>query len=343
MKSKVFRHPSVTWVNTKVDVRSRISELQKWRYDRKSSAVTNNTMRDGYDKMETLFTETIPANTDCLIELSDAISESYKQDTEVWKDLREKILGIPQCTEEDWGIIDEQIQLIIREREFLNTLYIDGNGLEGSSWYRKTGWSTLGSALKSRAGVITCPYVITGKTSGVIIIAWRIKILDLGRMFITPYYAKKIYANIPSDIECMSNIEELSFCFNFLMGSIPDGICKLNKLRILKFEANQLSGIIPVGFGKGLKSLEELYLDHNRLEGSIDELLDLPVIKKIHIHENKFYGEMKDAFLNKGLEEFHFYYNYLELSEKILKRCDGDKWDGRKEKEKPMRVVKLSN
>ena len=61
----------------------------------------------------------------------------------------------------------------------------------------------------------------------------------------------------------------------------------------------------------------------------------------VHIHENKFYGEMKDDFLNKGLEELYFYRNYLEYSDKIARRCDGKNWRGRTDSENPMRVTKL--
>lgn len=338
-----MNHTVVKWSTTKAKVQTHIAELRKWRYDRKSSAVTNNLSREGYEAMTPLLTDSVPANTSVLVELTDAISNSYAEGTARLKDLHDQLIAA-KCSEKDWNIIHNQIKFIISERKFLDDLFIDGNGVEGSSWYRKTGWNiTTSSALKNRVGVITCPFVIAGDTLGVSIVSWRVKLLDMGRMFITPYFAKDIRAEIPSNLGDLEYIEELSFCYNFLMGIIPDTICKLKKLRILKLEANQLSGPIPVGFGKSLTKLEELYLDHNRLEGSIDELLDLPVIKKIHIHENKFYGVMKDAFLNKGIEEFHFYYNYLELSDKILKRCDGNKWDGRKEKEKPMRVVKDSN
>ncbi|MBQ7191960.1 MAG: hypothetical protein IJS00_03700 [Paludibacteraceae bacterium] len=113
-------------------------------------------------------------------------------------------------------------------------------------------------------------------------------------------------------------------------------------MRILKLEANQLSGTLPVGFGKAMESLEELYIDHNRLEGEIDELLDLPEIRIIHLHENKFYGELSDAFAEKvKLKEFYFYRNYLEYSDRIADKCDGETWKGRTEKEVPMRVTKL--
>ena len=112
-------------------------------------------------------------------------------------------------------------------------------------------------------------------------------------------------------------------------------------LHILKLEANQLSGTLPVGFGASMKSLQQLYLDHNRFEGSIDELLDLPAATTIHVHENKFFGELKDDFLDKGLDEFYFYRNYLEYSDRIANRCDGKYWKGRTEKESPMRVTKL--
>lgn len=61
----------------------------------------------------------------------------------------------------------------------------------------------------------------------------------------------------------------------------------------------------------------------------------------IHIHENKFFGELKDDFLDMGLEEFYFYRNYLEYSDRIANRCDGKYWKGRTEKESPMRVIKL--
>ena len=322
-------------------VENYIKNLQKWRYDRASSAVSNNVNRNGYDSMTPLLKETIPANTTILVDLTDAISESYLEHTASWEDIRTKTLALG-CNERDWDIINTQIQAIIKERKFLDKLFVDGNGEQGSSWYRKTGWTLKpATALKNRIGVITCPQVIQGAQAGVTIISWRIKFLDMGRMFITPFYAKEIKAQIPDNLGDLEYMEELSFCFNFLMGEIPNSICNLKKLRVLKLEANQLSGALPIGFGKSLRSLQELYLDHNRLEGSINELLDLPAVKIIHIHENKFYGELKDDFLNKGLEELYFYRNYLEYSDKIARRCDGINWRGRTNSEYPMRVIKL--
>ena len=344
MKKALFKDHTAIDGAVGSKVAAYVAELRKWRYERASSAVTNNVNREGYDSMTPMLDEEqekILADTTILIELKDAISETYREHTARWENLRAQVLAM-QCNEQDWDVINTQIQAIINERKFLDTLFINGNGVQGSSWYRKTGWNiTTSSALKNRLGIITCPVVLSGNQSGVSIVSWRVRFIDMGRMFMTPFFGKGISAQIPDNIGDLEYLEELSFCFNFLMGEIPDSICNLKNLRILKLEANQLSGTLPVGFGASMKSLQELYLDHNRFEGSIDELLDLPAATTIHVHENKFFGELKDDFLDKGLSEFYFYRNYLEYSDRIANRCDGKYWKGRTEKESPMRVIKL--
>ncbi|MBQ7191959.1 MAG: hypothetical protein IJS00_03695 [Paludibacteraceae bacterium] len=194
MKTKKIKHTAILWSTTATDVQARIANLKKWRYERGNGYEAKTVSLAQYEDTEPCLTEDeeekLHTDITTIVELTDAISDSYKENTVSWLDLHSELLKT-QCTEADWEIINNEIQAIIKERQFLNELFVNGNGVAGSSWYRKKGWDQLGAGLKGRMGVIACLYVIKGATEGVVIVSWRVKFLDMGRMFMTPFFGKK--------------------------------------------------------------------------------------------------------------------------------------------------------
>ena len=82
-------------------------------------------------------------------------------------------------------------------------------------------------------------------------------------------------------------------------------------------------------------------MNHNRLEGSIEELTKLKKLKKCHIYHNKFSGKVPEELADKiDLTEFKFYNNYMQIGSKVQARIESDSgWQGRTDSEQPAYIV----
>ena len=77
-----------------------------------------------------------------------------------------------------------------------------------------------------------------------------------------------------------------------LNGTIPKGLSKLAKLKVLNLGNNRLSGKIPAELGSA-PNLKELLLHKNRLKGRIPaELGNLEKLEALHLHENRLRGRI---------------------------------------------------
>nr|XP_008377050.3 probable LRR receptor-like serine/threonine-protein kinase At3g47570 [Malus domestica] len=77
-----------------------------------------------------------------------------------------------------------------------------------------------------------------------------------------------LHGSLPNGIGNLLNLTYLGLTLNYLGGSVPDEIGKLQKLEGLDLECNKFSGRIPFSLGN-LTSLTELYMWSNSFEGSI--------------------------------------------------------------------------
>jgi hypothetical protein len=63
----------------------------------------------------------------------------------------------------------------------------------------------------------------------------------------------------------------LNLSSNVLNGLLPDSILKCRRLQMLMLARNNLTGLLPLGFGRELAALERLDLLHNRFTGAVPE------------------------------------------------------------------------
>jgi len=121
--------------------------------------------------------------------------------------------------------------------------------------------------------------------------------------------------------ENLPHLEDLHMASNFLKGSIPSSLGKLTKLKTLMLENNELTGTIPATLAaltelEGLwmeknylrgtippevtghwAKLQKMYLDGNRLTGSIPENVgNMAMLQLIHLGGNSLRGPIPDSF-----------------------------------------------
>jgi hypothetical protein len=88
-------------------------------------------------------------------------------------------------------------------------------------------------------------------------------------------------SQVPSYLSCsktdgqdLVKVVELDLSSNQLYGSIPAGVSLLKDLEALIFTKNYLMGTIPKDVIHGLPKINQIYLSHNKLSGTIPEGLD---------------------------------------------------------------------
>ena len=97
------------------------------------------------------------------------------------------------------------------------------------------------------------------------------------------------------DVEALMEIRGLrtiSFTNNNFTGPLPD-FHKLGSLKALLLSSNQFSSPIPGDFFSHLSSLKKVWLDGNKLSGSIPEsLVNLNFLIELHLENNEFTGSI---------------------------------------------------
>ncbi|CEM37694.1 unnamed protein product [Vitrella brassicaformis CCMP3155] len=116
---------------------------------------------------------------------------------------------------------------------------------------------------------------------------------------------------IPDSLGELHHLKTLDLQRNNLSGPIPMFLRNLTRLRHLRLQSNSLYGSLPDGFGSNWPDLEELelqenqwgnflqlrelYLEWNKLSGTLDALGLPPQLKKVHLSHNKFNGPVPDG------------------------------------------------
>lgn len=247
------------------------------------------------------------------------------------------------------GIVKEAIRDMKYEILALKKLY---KNTHGSNW-RKKEWDFSKPLSELDSAAVKLEYIEVAKNATIPLMSNRVVELHLGRRYMDPYFAnsaddsgetsitKKRNGEIPKEIMHLKKLRVLNMSFNFLVGGIPEEIGDLTELQTLRLEFNHLHGNLPSELGK-LKKLTEVALDHNRLEGNIDVFAGMSKLKKLNIHENKFWGNVPEQLANlSSLNRFWFYRNFLivQKNSKIEKRVDGTKWKAKEEGEGNYKVV----
>ncbi|XP_038721954.1 probable LRR receptor-like serine/threonine-protein kinase At3g47570 [Tripterygium wilfordii] len=148
----------------------------------------------------------------------------------------------------------------------------------------------------------------------------------------------RLSGSLPDDMcKCFPKVEKLALSNNTFVGTIPRSIGNLTKLKKLYLSVNNLRGDIPQELGNlveleilsmanmglggsipffifNMSSLKMIYLYGNRFVGSlpVDICHHLPLLKELHLGENKLIGRIPKSIGNCTLlERLWLDYNYL--------------------------------
>ena len=121
----------------------------------------------------------------------------------------------------------------------------------------------------------------------------------------------------------LSNLRDLTITRNQLTGRLPAFFGRLNNLHHVELSFNQLSGSISSGFHEGSgnndatvdggqSQIQILGLDHNKFSGSLDSVEKLSSLQELYLNDNKLTGRVVDHF--KGFKNL----GILDLSSNKL-------------------------
>ncbi|CAI0540135.1 unnamed protein product, partial [Linum tenue] len=128
-------------------------------------------------------------------------------------------------------------------------------------------------------------------------------------------YNNSLGGEIPSNISGCSALAEVHVRNNKLVGSLPRQLGFLYGLQFFHAGGNRLtSGRVPEALGKLKKSLEELLLHRNYLDGEIpSSIFNLTLLTLLSLGENRLHGNLpwNMATLLPNLENFYVPFNQL--------------------------------
>ncbi|KAM4078979.1 hypothetical protein ACB094_09G081500 [Castanea mollissima] len=102
--------------------------------------------------------------------------------------------------------------------------------------------------------------------------------------------------SIPISMENLTHLVHLDMSFNNFSGPVPSFIMAKN-LTEINLSNNNLTGQITFNYWKELRSLVNLDLRYNSLEGSIPmSLFSLPLLQKLQLSYNHFSGQLPEFF-----------------------------------------------
>ncbi|GEM_PF-208128 len=105
-------------------------------------------------------------------------------------------------------------------------------------------------------------------------------------------------SSIPADLNNMTNLKEVNFSANKLTGNIPATLDNMRSLRLINFSQNQLDGNLPTALPN---TLEELYLQENKLKGSIPSSVSNANLRILKLNDNALSGVIPSNMLNNNL------------------------------------------
>ncbi|CAI7783890.1 unnamed protein product, partial [Closterium sp. NIES-53] len=133
----------------------------------------------------------------------------------------------------------------------------------------------------------------------------NLETLDLSR--------NQLSGPIPSKLGFLDRLVSLNLAFNALSDSIPSKLSWLSNLVYLDLRLNELSGPLLPATITPLKSLQELWLDRNKLTGFIPTVIgSLTNLVQLSLANNLLYGSIPDAVtLLTKLKTFDLSRNYF--------------------------------
>jgi len=221
-------------------------------------------------------------------------------------------------------------QLPSLDLQELDTLYLNGNSLEGSLPDALTNCSKLrildlnsnqlSGPIPPKVGSLTnLEYLDLSFNNGISGIIPP-TLANLTRLSYCNLQVNKLEGSIPVGIWQLSNMVFLSLGNNSLSGEIPQAI-NLSALEILGLEANKFGKALPSDFGDAFPSLQNLYLDNNRFKGQIPwSLGNASLLGHIDLSVNNFTGQVP-ASLGKLTN-----LNSLNLETNMLEAGDRQSW-----------------
>ena len=120
---------------------------------------------------------------------------------------------------------------------------------------------------------------------------------DLDLTIESPVYNASIWHGVTTDtINGGKHITSIMLPYRNLVGTLPDNLGNLTKLRSFAINHNTISGVVPSSFAS-CTDLETASLHHNKLEGDVPDLTDLANLNSLQLSQNKFqFGSFETEF-----------------------------------------------
>ena len=130
-----------------------------------------------------------------------------------------------------------------------------------------------------------------------------------------------LIGKLPEEIHVLDHLEVLTLKFNSgLTGTIPEGLSRMENLRLLSLQWCDLTGTLPAWIGNAngleylalgnnrftgtvpteiaeLTNLELLALDDNDMAANIELFHNLPNLKSLYLEDNRISGTISDALM----------------------------------------------
>ncbi|KAJ7958808.1 putative Receptor-kinase [Quillaja saponaria] len=137
-----------------------------------------------------------------------------------------------------------------------------------------------------------------------------LQILDLSSNFIHFCLQNQV-----QDFRDLDNLMKLSLDFSSVGDNFIQSIGAFTSLKILSLCGCDINGILPYKDWSNLKYLEELYLRHNNLSGTIPlSFVNMTSLRVLEISGNKFSGNIATALASlTSLESLSFSYNQFQV------------------------------
>nr|VDC79975.1 unnamed protein product [Brassica rapa] len=96
--------------------------------------------------------------------------------------------------------------------------------------------------------------------------------------------------SIPSSVGNMASLKKLDLSFNSMNGKIPESLGKLEELVDLNLMENKWEGVLLNWFSIIAAGVTELYLENNRIKGTLPQNLVFPNLAAFDLSSNNFQG-----------------------------------------------------
>lgn len=120
-----------------------------------------------------------------------------------------------------------------------------------------------------------------------------------------------IVGSIPSDYAKLSALDTLSLAANDLTGPLPDFVFALEDLVYLDLANNSLSGTLPNNVSLTAPNLRQLFLEHNKIVGTIPTDFGQLDWKRLSLSNNSLMGTIPTDIHAPHLEELYLDNNRL--------------------------------